>query len=83
MDSRPLNGRSAKTIMTPTTRTPWTSGFEVRFRSLFVEGRGLAFPCDPTGSVDLDALSDQARTNYLFARAMVGREYAAPVVLAH
>src|SRR5262245_31391708 len=25
------------------------AGFELRFRSLFDEGRGLAFPCDATG----------------------------------
>ncbi|HXD05898.1 MAG TPA: hypothetical protein VN680_07615 [Burkholderiaceae bacterium] len=54
--------------------------FEVRFRSLFDEGRGLAFPCDADGRVDLDGLSDKGRSNYLFARAMVGREYATPCV---
>lgn len=52
--------------------------FEVRFMSLFRQGRGLAFPCDAQGHVDLDALSDRARNNYLFARAMVGRDNAAP-----
>jgi hypothetical protein len=52
------------------------------FRSLFDSGRGYAFPCDAQGRVDLDALSDQARSNYLFARAMVGRELAAPIVEA-
>ena len=52
--------------------------FEIRFRSLFNEGRGLAFPCDASGQVDLDALSERGRTNYLFARAMVGREFAVP-----
>jgi hypothetical protein len=54
--------------------------FEVRFQSLFVEGRGLAFPCDRQGRVDLDCLSDAARNNYLFARAMVGREFTQPLV---
>lgn len=52
--------------------------FELRFRSLFNEGRGLAFPCDAGGQVDLDALSERGRNNYLFARAMVGREFATP-----
>ena len=54
--------------------------FEVRFPSLFQEGRGFAFPCDPAGRVDLDALSERGRCNYLFARAMVGREFATPSV---
>lgn len=54
--------------------------YEVRFRSLFNEGRGLSFPCDAEGRVDLDDLSDAARNNYLYARALVGREYAAPAI---
>ena len=48
--------------------------YELRFRSLFNEGRALAFPCDARGSVELDALSEQARNNYLYARAVVGVE---------
>lgn len=55
--------------------------FEIRFPSLFHEGRALAFPCDAQGRVLLDELSDRVRENYLFARAMVGREYATPRVL--
>jgi hypothetical protein len=54
--------------------------FELRFQSLFDSGRGYAFPCDPQGEVDLDRLSDRARTNYLYARAMVGKELAVPAV---
>jgi hypothetical protein len=54
--------------------------YEIRFQSLFNEGRGLAFPCDAEGHVPLDALSDRARHNYLYARALVGREYATPAV---
>lgn len=54
--------------------------YELRFQSLFDNGRGYAFPCDPKGRVDLDGLSDRARINYLFARAMVGRDLAVPVV---
>jgi hypothetical protein len=60
---------------------PLTDGYELRFESLFHSGRALAFPCDAQGSVPLDALSDRARQNYLFARAVVGREYATPIVL--
>ena len=59
------------------------AGYEVRFQSLFNEGRALSFPCDRDGRVDMDRLSTKARGNYLFARAMVGREYAAPAVLRY
>ena len=52
--------------------------FEVRFQSLFHSGRALAFPCDSEGHVELDDFSEHARANYLFARAMVGREYDLP-----
>jgi len=54
--------------------------YEIRFQSLFNEGRALSFPCDAEGHVVLDALSDRARDNYLYARAVVGREYAFPCV---
>ena len=54
--------------------------YELRFQSLFDSGRGYAFPCDPKGHVELDQLSERARNNYLFARAVVGRELAVPAV---
>ena len=54
--------------------------FALCFRSLFHEGRALAFPCDAQGRVNLDALSERARINYLYARISVGREFAAPAV---
>lgn len=56
------------------------NAFRLCFRSLFDSGRGFAFPCDPQGQVDLDGLSERARNNYLYARAMVGRELAVPAV---
>jgi hypothetical protein len=52
----------------------------LRFQSLFDEGRGLAFPCDAEGHVDMDALSDRALNNYLYARTVVGREFLTPQV---
>jgi hypothetical protein len=58
------------------------SGFQLRFRSLFHEGRGYSFPCDALGSVDMDRLSERARVNYLFARAMVGRDLHVAEVVA-
>ncbi|MDH5540040.1 MAG: hypothetical protein OEY03_11610 [Rhizobacter sp.] len=58
-----------------------TPRFQVRFESLFNSGRALCFPCDAQGHVALDELSDSVRENYLYARAVVGREFAAPTVL--
>lgn len=57
------------------------SRFELRFQSLWKEGRGYAFDCDAAGRVDLDALSDTLRNSYLFARTLIGREYSTPVVV--
>ena len=55
-------------------------GFQVLFASLFREGRALSFPCDETGNVSLDQLSERGRSNYFFARSLVGREFATPRV---
>ena len=55
--------------------------YELRFQSLSGDGSSYAFPCDPLGRVDLDRLSERARLNYLYARAVVGRELAAPAVM--
>ena len=57
--------------------------YELRFHSLFDEGRAYSFPCDASGSVDMDALSDTARKNYLFARAVVGRDFSVPAVMVN
>ncbi len=54
--------------------------YELRYGSLFHEGRALAFPCDAQGRVDMNQLTERARHNYLYARAVVGREYATPSV---
>ena len=54
--------------------------YELRFQSLFHEGRAMAFPCDAQGQVDLDALSEKARLNYFYAHALIGREFARPAV---
>lgn len=64
----------------PTAASPVATGYELRFRSLFDEGRAYAFPCDAEGHVDLDRLSDTARDNYFYARAVVGREFCCPKV---
>ena len=54
--------------------------FQLRFQSLFQQGRGFAFPCDSRGQVDLDHMSERARNNYFYARAMIGRELTVPAI---
>lgn len=54
--------------------------FELRFRSLFHEGRALVFPCDAGGTVDVARLSARARDNLMRAQAAIGRDYAVPAV---
>ena len=54
--------------------------YELRFQSLADQGRAFVFPCDAAGHVDLDALSERARDNYLYARTVVGREFSMPAV---
>ncbi|HSW18945.1 MAG TPA: hypothetical protein VLJ86_17125 [Ramlibacter sp.] len=58
------------------------STFELRFPSLSGTGRALSFPCDASGSVQMDSLSERALNNYLLARALMGREYGWPSVQA-
>jgi hypothetical protein len=57
-----------------------TTGHQLSFRFLRNEGLAFVFPCDARGCVDLDALSERARNDYLYARAMIGREVATPAV---
>jgi hypothetical protein len=59
------------------------AAYELRFESLFADGRGLSFPCDAEGRVEMSSLSDKALCNYLYARAVVGREYRTPAVRRH
>jgi hypothetical protein len=59
-----------------------SSQFQLCFRNLFDSGRGYAFPCDQQGQVDLDRMSEKARNNYFYARAMIGKELAYPAVEA-
>lgn len=54
--------------------------YALRFQPLFSQGRAMVFPCDEHGHVDLDALSERARENYFYARAVIGFEYTAPAV---
>jgi hypothetical protein len=62
------------------TSHPIIPGYELRFESLFHEGRALSFPCDEQGHVDMDSLSGRAKLNYLYARTVIGREFTMPAV---
>jgi hypothetical protein len=57
------------------------SQYELRFRSMSKTGSGYAFPCDASGSVDLDTLSETGRSHYFFARTLVGSEFYMPKVI--
>jgi hypothetical protein len=55
--------------------------FEIRFESFFPPGRGFVFPCDEEGHVDLEALSERGRANYLSALDLLGSDFATPRVV--
>ena len=57
------------------------TGYELRFCSLFDEGRGYAFPCDAKGHVDMDAMSPRLLDSYLYARSVIGRELTTPRII--
>lgn len=61
--------------------SPAVASHQLRFQFLFSTGRALAFPCDASGTVDIDSLSDRARDNYFYARTFIGREFSVPAVL--
>ena len=52
----------------------------LRFDPLGRPGRAIVIPCDARGQVDLDRLTERLRTVYLGARALIGHDYAWPVV---
>jgi len=68
-------------VQTSASTLPAAAIYQLRFQSLFNQGRAMAFPCDAAGHVDLDALSEVARENYFYARAVIGREYAVPAIV--
>ena len=68
--------------MLQSSSAPAVASHEIRFQSLFKPGRALTFPCDRHGHFDLDNAGEKLRNSYLYARAMLGREFAMPVVLA-
>lgn len=67
-----------------TTCATATCSHLLSFMSLYDRGRSVSVPCDETGNVDLNSLTEGLRITYLGARAMVGRDYSCPTVqIAH
>lgn len=56
--------------------------YELHFAATHAGGHEYTFPCDEGGHVDLNALTEHDKVEYLFARAMVGRDLARPVVVS-
>ena len=63
--------------------TAGATRYELCFQSLLAGDPDVSFPCDAQGRVDIDALSEQARCDYLYARAVMGRLFDRPCVRAH
>lgn len=61
---------------------PMQAGYELCFHSLLATESALSFPCDAHGRVDMDALSDRARADYLYARTVIGRVFRPPAIRA-
>jgi hypothetical protein len=76
----PSNALIDQVTRGPDMNTTSEQVYELRFTSLFNEGRSFAFPCDAQGHVDLDQLSERSRANYFFARSVVGRDLSSPAV---
>jgi hypothetical protein len=60
--------------------TATVASYALCYQPLFERGRGFSFPCDAQGHVAIDELSERALNNYLYARAMVGKELEWPRV---
>lgn len=67
-------------LLSPAASTAAT--YELRYAPVCPSGRCVSVPCDAQGRVSLDALSERELANYLFARALVGRDLRAPEVVA-
>lgn len=61
--------------------SPEQRRYELRFQALSSAGQARTFPCDAAGRVDMDALSDTEREDYLYARIVVGYELCMPAVI--
>ena len=52
----------------------------LRFMPRSHGGRCMMFPCNAAGHVEIDRLSERDRIDYLFARALRGRDYSLSIV---
>ena len=65
--------------LSPLTDPAQVTRYELRFTDLSTGLCEHAFPCSKTGLVDIDELTDRRRTDYFYARSMVGKKFSAPV----
>jgi len=63
------------------TQSSSAAHYQLRYQSLKRQENVLEFPCDAQGRVEMNGLSERARNDYLFARAVVGFEFARPAVV--
>lgn len=56
--------------------------YVLRFPPLQPHGSSLGFPCNETGEVPLNSLSERVRNDYFLARHGVGRNFSRPCVEA-
>lgn len=59
---------------------PFATAYTLVYLSIH-GGSCYAFPCDEAGTVEMNALGDRARDDYLLARALVGRDFHLPTVV--
>lgn len=52
--------------------------YELHFQSMLQRSRDWTFPCDSEGHVDMNAMTERDRINYLFARALMGIDLDLP-----
>ena len=65
----------------PSNQSSPAARYQLRYQSLKRQEKVLAFPCDAQGRVEMNNLSDMARNDYLYARAVVDFEFARPTVV--
>ena len=72
--------QASKTVVADALADELEATHLLHFEPLSAQGAGLDIPCDPQGRVGLDALGDQLRNDYFFARALIGCLFARPTV---
>lgn len=59
---------------------PGSEEFRLCFEPYYGHILRYEFPCDARGCVDLDAFDNATRLRYLYARALIGRDFGIPRV---